>query len=97
MINNLTPKQLDDIHYFFNYFSGRKTTFEEELKQAETVDLSQRLSSDSAPNQHLLMRAYCEYSRQFTGHGFLSNARDHHQWNYTLVACSPAGSGRSQF
>ncbi len=26
-----------------------------------------------------------------------SNASDHHQWNYTLVACSPAGSGRSQF
>ena len=26
-----------------------------------------------------------------------SNASDHHQCNYTLVACSPAGSGRSQF
>ncbi len=70
MINNLTPKQLDDIHYFFNYFSGRKTIFEEELKQIETVDLSQRLGPDSAPNQHLLIKAYCEYSQQFVGHGF---------------------------
>ncbi len=70
MINNLTPEQLDDIHYFFNYFSGRKTTFEEELKQAKAIDLTKRLGHDSAPDQHLLMKAYCEYSQQFAGHGF---------------------------
>lgn len=70
MINNLSSDQLDDIHYFFNYFSGRRTTLESELKLAETVDLSQRLGSDSAPDQHLLMKAYCEYSQQFVGHGF---------------------------
>ncbi|MBI2128542.1 hypothetical protein HY636_04130 [Candidatus Woesearchaeota archaeon] len=70
MINNLTPEQLGDIRHLFYYFSGRRTTLEEELKQVDRVDITKRIEPNSNKDQHLLMKAVYEFSKHFVGHGF---------------------------